>query len=135
MPLKPLDVQKLAEAQRAFAKARQWDQFHTPKNLSMALVCEAAELAELFQWLTPTQARQVMKSPQTAQAIRDEIGDVLYYLVRLADKLGVDPGDCFWAKLEKSAKKYPVALARGNAIKYTELKLARRKRAARSGAR
>ena len=125
MTMKKLDLRKVVEAERKFARARNWDQFHTPKNLATALVCEAAELAEIFQWLTPAESRRIMKNPKSAEAVRDEIGDVLYYLVRISDKLGVDPGICFWQKLEKSAKKYPVRLSRGRATKYTELRRAR----------
>ena len=71
---------------------------------------------------TPAESRRIMKNPKSAEAVRDEIGDVLYYVVRLADKLGVDPGECFWSKLQKSAKKYPIRLSRGRATKYTELR-------------
>jgi dCTP diphosphatase len=122
MTMKNLNLRKVAETERKFAKARRWDQFHTPKNLATALMCEAAELAEVFQWLTPAESQRIMKNRKSAEAVRDEIGDVLYYLVRLSDKLGVDPGDCFWEKLEKSAKMYPVRLSRGSAMKYTELR-------------
>jgi NTP pyrophosphatase (non-canonical NTP hydrolase) len=87
----------------------------------MALVGESAELVEIFQWLTPNQAKKVMEDPKIALEIRDEIGDILFYLIRIADTLNVDPGDCFWQKLKKSAKKYPVELAKGKATKYTKL--------------
>ena len=116
-----IDVEKIMEAQRAFSKARKWERFHTPKNLAMALTVETAELLELFQWLTPQEARAVMRSPKKAKEVRSEMADVLYYLVRMADKLGVDLEESFWEKMGENKKKYPAHLARGNARKYTEL--------------
>lgn len=101
-----------------FVAERDWQQFHTPKNLATALCVEAAELAEIFQWLTPEQSRAL--SPEKLQAASDEIGDVLTYLVRLADELGIDPVEAAKAKLEKSKIKYPADRVRGKALKYDE---------------
>ena len=108
-------IQKL----RAFAQERDWDQFHSPKNLAMALAGEAGELLENFQWLTEEQSRH--PSPEVLAAASEEIADVLLYLVRLSDKLGIDPVAAAHAKLAANANKYPVDKARGNARKYTEL--------------
>lgn len=113
------DLERLRDQLREFAAARDWDQFNSPKNLAMALSVEAAELLEIFQWLTEEQSRQL--SPQASAAARDEIADVLLYLVRLSDKLGIDPIAAAERKLVVNAEKYPVDKARGNSRKYTEL--------------
>ena len=120
-PAGQLDVSALQRALREFARERDWDQFHTPKNLVMALAGEVGELIELFQWLEPADSHRVMDDAGRAEAVRDELADVLNYLLRIADLLGVDLGAAAWAKIAKNAEKYPVALARGNAIKYSEL--------------
>lgn len=112
-------IEALQEAMREFALARDWDQFHTPKNLATALSVEAAELLEHFQWLTDAQSQALDESKRAAVA--EEIADVLLYLIRFADKLGIDPIEAAWKKLEVNASKYPVDLARGNSKKYTEL--------------
>lgn len=109
------------ERLRRFAQERDWDQFHTPKNLVMALSGEVGELNELFQWLTPDQSRSLMDNPVKAEAVRDELADILSYCLRLADQLGVDLEAALVAKMAKNASKYPVHLAKGSAAKYTEL--------------
>ena len=113
------ELESLREQLRAFAAARDWDQFHSPKNLAMALSAEAAELLEIFQWLTEEQSRSL--APEARAAASDEVADVLLYLVRLADKLGVDPIAAANRKLLANAAKYPVDKARGTSKKYTEL--------------
>jgi len=110
-------MEQLRERVREFADARDWAQFHTPKNLAMALAVEAAELMEHFQWLTPQQSARL--SPQPKRAVAEEIADVLIYLVRLSDVLGVDMLAAAFAKIAVNARKYPVALARGSAVKYS----------------
>jgi dCTP diphosphatase len=110
---------QLRDVLRMFAAERDWDQFHTPKNLATALSVEAAELLEHFQWLTDDQSRNLPGG--TKQAVAEEMADVLLYLVRLADKLDVDLGDAARRKIELNAAKYPVELARGNAMKHTKL--------------
>lgn len=117
-----IDLAKLVEFQRAFVNERRWKKFHTPKNLSMALAGEAAELMEIFQWLTSSQSKSVMKDPKKAQAVAHELADVFFYLLRLSDVLEVDLERAFWEKMRHNAEKYPVHLSRGNATKYTELK-------------
>ena len=113
------ELESLREQLRDFAAARDWDQFHSPTNLAMALSAEAGELLETFQWLTEEQSRH--PTPEALAAASDEVADVLLYLVRLADKLGIDPIAVANRKLVANAAKYPVDKARGNSKKYTEL--------------
>ncbi|HOX58183.1 MAG TPA: nucleotide pyrophosphohydrolase [Verrucomicrobiota bacterium] len=116
-----LNVGAMLKLQRAFVNERKWKKFHTPKNLSMALAGEAAELMEIFQWLGQAESKNVMKNPAKAKAVCHELADVFYYLLRLADVLDVDLEKAFWNKLAHNRAKYPVKLARGNAKKYSEL--------------
>lgn len=109
----------LRDRLRAFAAERDWEQFHAPKNLAMALMVEAAELAEPFQWLTADESDDL--SPERLDRVRAEMADVLLYLVRLADRLNVDLVEAAERKLDENAGKYPVEKARGNAKKYTDL--------------
>jgi NTP pyrophosphatase (non-canonical NTP hydrolase) len=104
-----------------FAAERDWEQFHTPKNLAMALAGEAGELLELFRWLTPEQSAAVMDNPTGGQRVREEIADVFAYLLRLADVLDIDLEQALAEKITVNRAKYPVHLARGRADKYTEL--------------
>ena len=90
-----------------FIRARNWEQFHSPKNLAMALTGEVGELVEIFQWLTEEQSRSVARNPETAEAVRDELADVLIYLVELAAALGVDLNEAVTTKIAKNAIKYP----------------------------
>lgn len=115
----PSDVQTLIQALRTFAQAREWEQFHTPKNLACALSVEAGELLEHFQWLTEAQS-QTLAPDKTAQ-VAAEAADVFLYLLQLCDKLGIDLVAAAQAKMLVNAQKYPVALARGSSAKYTEL--------------
>ena len=116
-----MDLTKIINHLRKFAADRDWDQFHTPKNLVMALSGEAGELTELFQWLTTAESTQIMTDPLLADKVRDELADVLLYCIRLADVLKVDIEQAIWAKLAKNAAKYPADLARGRATKYLDL--------------
>lgn len=111
------NMDQLQERVRRFADAREWAQFHTPKNLAMALAVEAAELMEHFQWLTPQQS--VTLPARARRAVAGEIADVLIYLVRLSDVLGIDALAAAFAKLRVNARKYPIARARGSAVKYS----------------
>ena len=113
------DIEGLRDELRKFAAERDWDQFHSPKNLAMALSAESAELLEIFQWLTEEQSRRLAPAAKTAAG--DEIADVLLYLIRLADKLGIDPIAAARRKMAANAGKYPADKARGTAKKYTEL--------------
>lgn len=111
----------LARALRQFAANRDWEQFHSPKNLVMALTGEAGELAEVFQWMTEEASKNAARDPRTADAVRHELADVLLYVIRIADVLGVDLNAAAEQKLLLNAEKYPVAAARGNSTKYTDL--------------
>ena len=94
------------EQLRTFAEERDWTQFHTPKNLATALSVEASELLEIFQWLTPEESQQVMRSPN-ADAVQDEVADVMIYLLRLIDVLGIDLEEVVAAKIERNAARFP----------------------------
>jgi NTP pyrophosphatase (non-canonical NTP hydrolase) len=109
----------LRDALRAFAAERDWDQFHSPRNLATALAVEAAELLEPFQWLTEAESRELPL--ETRAAVEEEMADVLLYLVRLADRLEVDLHAAARAKMARNAVKYPVEKARGSSRKYDEL--------------
>jgi dCTP diphosphatase len=108
----------LIQELRTFAAERDWQKYHSPKNLSMALAVEAAELMEHFQWLTEEQSLAL--SEEKLAAVREEIGDVLIYLVRLCDRLGVDPLQAAMDKLRANQHKYPADRVRGKADKYSE---------------
>jgi len=105
---------------KKFRQERDWDQYHSPKNLAMALVVEAGELAEHFQWLTEEQSNNL--SPDKLSEVQEEVGDVLIYLLNLCDKLGIDPLDAAREKLEKNKGKYPVSKVRGKSNKYSDYK-------------
>ncbi len=108
----------LRDKLRVFAADRDWDQFHSPKNLCMALMVEAAELMEHFQWLSEAQSGTL--TDQKKAAVAEELADILLYLIRLSDKLGVDLTDAAQRKLEQNAAKYPAEQVRGSARKYSE---------------
>ena len=103
---------------RKFRQERDWDQYHSPKNLAMALIVEAGELAEHFQWLTEEQSQTL--SPKKLAEVEQEIADIQIYLIRLADKLGVDMEKAVNAKIELNEKKYPAEKVRGSAEKYND---------------
>ena len=104
---------------RAFAHKRDWDQYHSPKNLAMALSVEVAEVVEHFQWLTLQESNSL--PVDKIEQIKEEIGDVMIYLIRLADRLGIDPVQAAEDKMRINEKKYPVEKAKGIAVKYTNL--------------
>ena len=110
-------MQDLVGRLRQFAAERDWDQYHSPKNLSMALAVEAAELMEHFQWLT--EAESLSLSPPKRDEVAEEVADVLLYLLRLSDKLGIDVVDAAHAKIQINSQRYPAEQARGKADKYT----------------
>lgn len=113
------ELDALQLALRDFARDREWEQFHSPKNLATALAVEAAELLENFQWLTDEQSRDLPS--ERRERVAEEVADVLLYLLQLSDKLGIDPVAAGWRKLETNAGKYPVERARGSGKKYNEL--------------
>jgi len=112
------ELDKLRKRLAKFAAARDWDKFHSPKNLSMALIAEAAELVEHFQWLTEEQSNNL--SSAKLKEIEAELADILIYLVRTADKLGVDLLQAANKKIEINESRYPSDTAHGSSKKYTE---------------
>jgi NTP pyrophosphatase (non-canonical NTP hydrolase) len=112
-------LRALQEALRKFAAARDWEQFHSPKNLAAALSVEAAELLEHFQWLREEESRHL--TPGQLEKVQEEMADVFLYLLRLADKLNVNLIEAAKRKIEANAKKYPIEKARGSMKKYTDL--------------
>ena len=112
--------QELGARVRQFAEERDWAQFHSPKNLSMALSVECAELMEHFQWLTENQSRKL--GPKKLREVEKELADIQIYLIRLSQVLGIDLMSAGRKKLGNNARKYPVSKARGSAKKYTELR-------------
>lgn len=103
-----MDVKALQTRLRDFAAARDWQPYHSPKNLAMALMVEAAELAEIFQWMTPEQSSAARDNAALTEPIADEVADVLLYLLQLADRAGVDVDAAVENKLRKNALKHPV---------------------------
>jgi dCTP diphosphatase len=113
-----LGLEDLRIAIRAFIRERDWEQFHSPKNLAMALSVEVAEIVEHFQWLTEAQSKNL--PPEKLAEVKQEIGDVMIYLTELADKLGIDPVEAAEAKVTINGQRYPAERVKGKASKYTE---------------
>jgi len=111
-------LDEIKQRLRQFAKERDWDQFHSPKNLSMALIAEAAELVEHFQWLTEDQSSSL--KPDKLLEVREELADIQMYLIRIADKLNINLFDAVNDKMQVNASKYPADKVRGSAKKYTD---------------
>lgn len=112
------DLDEIKNKLRQFALARDWDQFHSPKNLSMALAVEASELLERFQWLSEEQSNNL--TVEQHQAVEEEMADVFLYLLRLADKLNINLLDAAEDKISKNELKYPAEKVKGSSKKYTE---------------
>ncbi len=111
-------IESLRDRLREFAAERDWDQFHTPKNLSMALIAEAAELVEHFQWVEGGTSH--LLEEKVRPSVEEELADIFIYLVRIADKLGIDLYGAAERKIAINARKYPADKVRGSARKYTE---------------
>ncbi|MGV9291490.1 nucleotide pyrophosphohydrolase [Streptomyces sp. NPDC003719] len=103
------DLAALQRRLAAFAAARNWQPYHTPKNLVAALSVEASELVEIFQWLTPEQSARVMDDPESAHRVRDEVADVLAYLLQFCEVLGIDPLAALDAKIDRNESRFPAA--------------------------
>lgn len=114
-------VNELKSLVLAFARERDWEQFHAPKNLSMALAAEAGELMEHFLWATPEESRGVALDPAKRAKIGEELADVIIYALEFANATGLDVAASIEAKMAANAKKYPVEKSRGRSVKYTEL--------------
>ncbi|MGW3494517.1 nucleotide pyrophosphohydrolase [Streptomyces sp. NPDC001020] len=104
---KDLDVARLQRRLADFAAARDWQPYHTPKNLTAALSVEASELVEIFQWLTPEESARVMEDPSTAHRVTDEVADVLAYLLQLCEVLGIDVLAALDAKIDRNEERFP----------------------------
>ncbi|MBD0705047.1 MAG: nucleotide pyrophosphohydrolase [Pseudomonas rhizophila] len=120
-PKQLIDVKNLAASLQRFADDRDWQQFHSPKNLLLALTGEVGELCEVFQWMSEADSVAAAKHPATAQAVKDELADVLMYLVRLSSVLGVDLNEAVTSKLALNDQKYPVDKAKSTSKKYDQL--------------
>lgn len=114
----PSPLDRLRERLAEFAAVREWDQFHSPKNLAMALIAECGELVEQFQWLSESASGQL--SPDRCRAVADELADILIYLIRIADKLGIDLIASALEKIERNEARYPVDKVRGIARRADE---------------
>ena len=113
-----MDIDKIKSDLRKFAQERDWEQFHSPKNLAMALSGEVGELSEIFQWLTEDQSNKENISDEDLAKVREEVADILLYIIRLSDKLDIDLEQAVLDKLKINKDKYPVELSKGNATKY-----------------
>lgn len=116
-----LDTNKIIDSHKSFSKERNWGQFHSVKNLCMALSVETSELVEIFQWLTEEQTNRAHKNSDTKEKVEDEIADILIYLLRIADKFDIDLNKACAAKMAKNSEKYPIDKSFNSAKKYTEL--------------
>lgn len=105
---------------RAFCEARDWDQFHNAKDLAIALSIEASELLEIFRWKNENEVAELFKNPEKKEEIEDEMADILYFLVRMAQRYDLDLSESLDKKMEKNEKKYPVEKAKGSSKKYNE---------------
>ena len=119
--MKSIDVPKIHAELTKFTRERDWDQFHSVKNLAMALSVESAELVEVFQWLTEKESSEVAQNPKLKAKVQEEIADVFNYLLLIASKCDVDIEEAVLAKIKKNSEKYPVEKAKGISKKYDEL--------------
>ena len=116
-----MDIKGIQKKLQDFVDERDWDQFHSPKNLAMALAGEAGELLEIFQWLNVEQAEKLKLNGEDKDAVAEEIADICMYLLRLCDKLDIDLTSAIDRKIQINEKKYPVALSKGIATKHNKL--------------
>jgi dCTP diphosphatase len=118
--MKNIDLKKLNDEIEQFVKDRDWDQFHSVKNLSMALSVECSEFLEIFQWLTEDQSNEITNDPELLLKAQDELADIFLYLMRILSKTNMDLETVVRNKMRKNAEKYPVELSKGNSKKYNE---------------
>ena len=118
--MKNIDLKKLNDEIEQFVKDRDWDQFHSVKNLSMALSVECSEFLEIFQWLTEDQSNQITNDPELLLKAQDELADIFLYLMRILSKTNIDLETVVRNKMRKNAEKYTVELSKGNSKKYNE---------------
>ncbi len=115
------NLNTLKEVVKEFCEQRDWDQFHSPKDLSVAMVTEASELLEIFRFKTPEDEETMLNDPSKRKEIADELADVLYFILRFSQKYGFDMTSEFLRKMEENAKKYPSDKFRGSNKKYSEV--------------
>jgi dCTP diphosphatase len=113
-----MDINEITNKIKKFSEDRNWDKFHTPKNLTMALSVEVAELVEIFQWLSQEESSNL--NEDDLQSVKEELADILIYLIRIADKFNIDLEESVDEKILVNEQKYPIELARGNAVKYNK---------------
>ncbi|MGE9291292.1 MAG: nucleotide pyrophosphohydrolase [Puniceicoccales bacterium] len=114
-------LQEIKDRVLAFARERDWEQFHSPKNLSMAIAAESGELLEHFLWMESTASREVADDPDRIAKVREELADIVIYAIEFANMTGTDLAETIEKKMSHNAAKYPVDKARGRSNKYTEL--------------
>ena len=114
-------VSQLKAITAQFSRDRDWEQFHAPKNLSMAIAAETGELLEHFLWVTPEESRTLMANPEKRAKVEEELADVVILSLQFANVAGIDLASAIEAKIARNAQKYPVAKAKGKSEKYTEL--------------
>ena len=114
------NISQLKEKIKKFCEARDWDQFHNPKDLAIGIITEAAELLEHFRWKSEKEVKEMFENPEKREHIEDETADVLYFILRLAQKYDIDLTSALNKKLNKNEKKYPIEKAKGSNKKYTE---------------
>lgn len=119
--MKTIDAPKIYAEVTKFIEDRDWDQFHSIKNLAMALSVESSELLEIFQWLSETDSNQVATDPKLKLKVEEEIADIFIYLLRISAKSQIDIEKVVFEKIKKNAEKYPVEKSKGNAKKYNEI--------------
>tara|TARA_Y100001958_G_C20802466_1_gene265227 strand:- start:145 stop:489 length:345 start_codon:yes stop_codon:yes gene_type:complete len=113
-----MDLEKYKQKIKEFSDDRNWDQYHTPKNLAMALSVEVSELVEIFQWMKQDESKNL--SLEDVQSVKEELADIFIYLIRIADKFDIKLEEAVIEKINKNAEKYPIELAKDNAIKYNK---------------
>ena len=115
-----IDVVQVQQTMQNFVDERDWEQFHNPKNIAMALTVEAAELLEIFQWLSAEEAQNINNDPILKEKVSHELADIMLYLCRLADKTAINLQTAITEKMQLNAQKYPAALVKGSSKKYSE---------------
>lgn len=119
--MKSIDIEKINSIVSKFIEDRDWDQFHSIKNLSMALSVETSELVEIFQWLKESESNKVAQNPKMKEKVQEEIADIFIYLMRIAIKSEIDIEKVVLEKIQKNAEKYPIEKSKGSSKKYTEI--------------
>jgi dCTP diphosphatase len=119
--MKSIDLTTLSNEIHEFIRERDWDQFHSVKNLSMALSVEASELVEIFQWMSEIESNKVSEQPEEFEKLQDEVADIFIYLLRIMQKTNIDLEPVVRRKMKKNAAKYPIERAYGHSRKYNKL--------------